>query len=529
MDNKVTNERSERRTRTRVVLVRGPIVFSDNSINNEAVPSIGMAYLLGYLRKQGIEALLIDAIAEGLNQSWPIPNLPGFRAHGLTFDRIVQMVPVDADLIGFSLMFSGEWPVQRSLIQRLREHCPKALFLGGGEHATALAEYILRDCPELDLCVHGEGEEVLANVAECLFRGEDPRLLTGVSFLDDQGVFQQQPAHPRIRSIDRIPWPHWPEGYLEKFWQAGKSYGVQSERDMPLMISRGCPYRCTFCSSEEMWTTRYILRDVADVVDEITTYIQKYDIKAIQLYDLTAITNKTWAIAFCNRLLEKNIAIQWSLPSGTRSEALDEESLTLFQKTGCNYLVYAPESGSQETLKAIAKKISLDRMVDSLRVAHKLGLVLRTNLIIGFPGETLRQMVKTFLFGFRLAFLGVDEVSINIFSPYPGTVIFKNLVQSGRLVINDSYFMALTSLNGDYSRLPLLTFNDHVGPKALGAYRLFFMTTNYMIGYLSRPYRIWRTLRVLLTGRHAETVLEHRLKDLIARKKGENRSNPNRQ
>src|SRR5207247_9203855 len=95
--------------------------------------------------------------------------------------------------------------------------------------------------------------------------------------------------HPCIRYINASPWPYWPDGYLEKYWAAGKSYGVCSERDVPLMVSRGCPYQCTFCSSPQMWTTTYKLRDVDDVIAEIKHYQEQYDITAFQLYDLTAI------------------------------------------------------------------------------------------------------------------------------------------------------------------------------------------------------------------------------------------------
>ena len=132
------------------------------------------------------------------------------------------------------------------------------------------------------------------------------------------------------------------------------------------MGSRGCPYQCTFCSNPTMWTTRYIVRGIDDLIAEIKSYIERYDITALQFYDLTAITKKRWTIEFCERLMAEGIRIKWSLPSGTRSEALDAETLALLKKTGCNYLVYAPESGSPETLKAIKKRIELDRLTESV-------------------------------------------------------------------------------------------------------------------------------------------------------------------
>jgi len=111
-----------------------------------------------------------------------------------------------------------------------------------------------------------------------------------------------------------------------------------------------------------MWTTLYKLRDVDDVIAEIKHYVAKYGITAVQLYDLTAIVKKSWTVEFCKRLIAENIQLRWSLPSGTRSEALDHETLGYLRQTGCNYLVYAPESGSPATLKRIKKRIQLPKV-----------------------------------------------------------------------------------------------------------------------------------------------------------------------
>ncbi len=111
----------------------------------------------------------------------------------------------------------------------------------------------------------------------------------------------------RIKDVDEIGRPYWPKGYIQKFWDKGKSYGVATKRDMPIMASRGCPYRCSFCSNSQMWTTRYTLRSVDDVLDEIKGYIRDYNITALQFYDLTAIINRKWIIDFCDRLLTEKL------------------------------------------------------------------------------------------------------------------------------------------------------------------------------------------------------------------------------
>lgn len=499
--------------------VRGAIVSTVGSINNEATPCIGLAYIAAYARAHGHHVTIVDAIGEGLDRYWPLPGNGGYVCNGLTPDEVVARIPRETSVIGVSAMFSGEWPVQRELINAIRREFPRTLIVAGGEHATALPEYSLRDCPALDVCVRGEGEHAFFELLECRRHGGDHTGVNGIAYLDANGGFVTNERMPRIRALDRIPWPYWPDGYLERFWAAGKSYGVASDRDMPLLVSRGCPYQCTFCSSPQMWTTTYTLRDTDDVIAEIKAYKERYRITSLQLYDLTAITKKSWTVEFAHKLLEHRIDLSWSLPSGTRSEALDDETLSLLEKTGCRYLVYAPESGSPKTLKKIKKKILLPRLTQSILTAKRYGIVVRSNLIIGFPHETRGDVFRTIAYGLGLAARGVDEVSINIFSPYPGSEIYEELRRAGKLELNDRYFLQLTTLNSDYTRINPLTFNPHMGPRELAVYRLGFMLLNYALGYLLYPSRIWRTIRnVFLSSHSTATVFEHRLRDRIRRR-----------
>ena len=513
-------EASPQRPKPRVTIVRGPFVATKHAASNEATPALGPAYVAGYLRQFGYDVTIVDAVGEDLNRFWSLDAYPGLIIKGLTFAETIDRIPADSEVIGFSAMFSAEWPIQRALIVAARERFPNALFVAGGEHITALPEYSLRDCRALDVCVRGEGEHPFYELIESWTATRDYTRVSGIAYLDGGGEFVLNGSLPRVKDVNTIPWPYWPEGYLEKYWAAGKSYGVHSERDMPLMVSRGCPFQCTFCSSPAMWTTTYKLRDVDDVIAEIKFYQQKYDITAFQLYDLTAIVKKSWTVEFCRRLLAEGINLKWSLPSGTRSEALDKETLEYLQKTGCNYLCYAPESGSPETLRKIKKKVNLTRMTESILEARRQGIVLRTNFIFGFPSETRRQMWETVKYAFMLVVRGVDEVSLNVYSPYPGSELFDDMVRAGKVTLDDRYFVRLMSNYTDYTNTDLITFNEHVSARQLAIWRAIFMFSGYAAGYLLYPSRIFRTIRnVFLESHEAATVFEHRFKDTLNRLK----------
>jgi len=499
-----------------VVFVRAPIVSTKGAVNNEATPPLALAFLGGYLKQKGYRVTIVDGIGLGLNRYWDWEKRAGFWCQGASFEDIRSAIPKDADLLAFTCMFSGEWPLNRDLIQFIRQHFPEVPTIAGGEHITALPEYSLRDCSALDFAALGEGEHLLFEFCERV-RQKLPITLAGVHSLNENGEYQNSGDFPRIDEVDAIPWPNWDIAKLDPYWNAHKSYGISSYRDMPLMVSRGCPYKCTFCSNPKMWTTKYILREVDDVLDEIESYIKKYQITSLQFYDLTAITKKSWTLEFCRKMIERGINIKWSLPSGTRSEALDKEVLPLLAKTQCTYLVYAPESGSKTTLELIKKRVKLDVLNDSVREAKRLGMVLRSNLIIGFPHETRKLLFETIFYGWKLAFMGVDEVSINIFSPYPGSEIFDNIYAENKIRINDDYFYALTSLNSDYTKFNPLTFCKYIGPKELAFYRIFFMLSNYFISYVFFPRRIIRSLKNIFSGKEATTVFEHRFQDLLKR------------
>jgi len=504
-----------------VALVRGPVVSVEGAFNNEATPAIGLAYLAASAEQIGFKVEIIDAIGEGLNIILPLEGVPGYVTQGISIEKTVAKIPKTISVIGFSAMFSGEWPVVRRIIEAARQRFPNALLVAGGEHATALPEFSLRECSALNLVVKGEGEGTFAAVLESQAHGGDFKDIPGICFIDEAGQFHDSGVPPRIRELREIPRPAWPEEYLEKFWESGKSFGVQTARDMPMLASRGCPYQCTFCSNPSMWTTRYILRDIDDLLDEIKTYKNKYDVTAIQFYDLTAVTKKRWIVEYCQRLLEDNIDLKWSLPSGTRSEALDEETLSLLSATNCNYLVYAPESGSPQTLEIIKKQIDLVQITKSMRTAKRLGLTIRANLIIGFPSERRRNVYQTLLYGLRLAILGVDEVPVFIYSAYPGSQIFEDLIKDGKIELNDDYFFGLTALNSKINVLRPKIYNPYIPAFELALYRLVFMLSNYLIGYLRFPKRIIRSLRNIYgegPGHEAVTVFEHRLKDARNRK-----------
>ncbi|MBF0323360.1 MAG: radical SAM protein, partial [Magnetococcales bacterium] len=332
-------------------------------------------------------------------------------------------------------------------------------------------------------------------------------------------AYRETNGLPRIRNISELPWPYWPPGYMEAFWKSGKSYGPQSARDMPMLWTRGCPFRCSFCSNPNMWTSRYAMREVDDVIAEIKYYVDQYDITTIQLYDLTAIVKKKWIVELLEKMLAQGVRVHLAFPAGTRSEVLDDEVLALLKKAGTTYISYAPESGSPAVLKMVGKRIDLDAIFRSIAAAVRHGLTVRINMVLGFPGETRRDVMKSLWFGLRCMYIGVDEIQPYIFMPFPGSALFRQLLSAGKIQLGDPYFLTLNTLNTDLTNLSHRVFNEQMRPGELTFYRLILTLISYFIGYLFHPSRIIRTMRNIFSEHDAANVFEHRLKDAVRRKR----------
>ena len=488
-----------------ITLVRPPAVSSPYAYAVGVVLPLGPAYLAAALLEAGHRVAVIDALGEAPLQRGPTAQ-PGLVFHGLAIHDVVDRIDPATDAIGVSVMFSQQWPHAEALIRAIHARFPDRPIFVGGEHVAGTWEFVLDTCPPVTACAIGEGEETIVELAEHVAGRRALGDVAGIAHRVDGRARRTAPRR-RIRDVDAIPRPAWDLFPLASYVDGGFAYGVNLGRSMPILATRGCPYQCTFCSSPAMWTTRYYVRDVADVVDEIASYVARHRVTNVDFYDLTAIIKREWILAFCAELERRGLAITYQLPSGTRSEALDDDVLAALARTGCRNICYAPESGSWRTLVRIKKKVKLDRMVASIRAATRRGLVVKANLIVGFPDETLAEIWETVRLGLRLAWMGVDDVPLFPFVPYPGSELYETLRAQGVLPpMSNEYFGRLAY--GDFDDAPSLS--RHVSTRQLRWIRVVGMATFLLVGFARRPWRLARALRAAITERSV-TVVELRL------------------
>lgn len=498
-----------------ITILRPPIIYSQNSFSVPVTPPIAVAYLAAALIKNGFTVNPVDAIGEDVHHIETMSR--GRKAQGLSFEAIINRIGPETDILAISIMFSQEWPLIRDLINGIKRVYPDITIIAGGEHITALPDFSLLDCAALDYCGTGEGEELLLEFVSIMRAGGDVRNIEGLCFKEG-GQIIRNPRRRRIANLDELAWPAWHTIPIETYLSSNYGgVGTKVGRCMPVIATRGCPYKCRFCSNPVMWGQKYIMRSPDSVIDEIKYYIETYNATHIEFYDLTAIINKEWIMAFCRLYIENNLFFSWSLPTGTRSEALDQDVIEMLFRTHCKYLVYAPESGSAETLKKISKEVHLDALVKSVKTAVRNGINTRCNLVIGFPHETIRNIFATLSFQVKLAWYGVDDVPIYLFSPYPGSELFEYLKGTKRIPeINDDYF---DSLLGQMDLKSSTVYSEEVSGQTIRLLRLIGMSLFYGLSYLLRPVRIVRSLKNILITKKTNTVFEQRILEMFQRRR----------
>jgi anaerobic magnesium-protoporphyrin IX monomethyl ester cyclase len=493
----------------RVLLLRPPILnMPTYLLGNRPTPPIALAYLAGALRAAGHEPVVLDALGEGI-ETYSFTYTPEALAQGLTtaeiLERIEDVAPFDA--VAVTAMFTQDWPHTRSIIEAVAAKYPGTPIIVGGEHATAAAEHILDNVPEVTHVGRGEGEFLLVEFAAWIDGRIDAADISGLVHRVE-GAVVDNGKRERITKLDTIPRPAWDLFDIEPYQGGALGYGVERGRSLPILATRGCPFQCTFCSSPQMWTTRYVMRDPKDVIDEIEEYLRVYDLANIDFYDLTAVVRKKWILEFCAEIQRRELKFIWQLPSGTRSEALDGEVLAAMLGAGCANVTYAPESGSPKVLKDVKKRVDLDRLTLSIREAARLGISTKMNLIIGFPEETRRDVWQTLTYSWKQALHGIDDAGIFLFSPYPGSELYTQLRAQGKIPdMTDEYCASLmkrATVDGG------LSYCTRIGNLELTVYQMGGMVVFYLLSYLRRPSRILRSIRRFKEGR-AETLFESRL------------------
>ena len=157
-------------------------------------------------------------------------------------------------------------------------------------------------------------------------------------------------------------------------------------------------------------------------------------------------------------------------------------------------------------------------MEKSIKYAVSQGITARANLIIGFPHETRLQIYQTLFLQLKYAFIGVEEIPLYYFNAYPGTELFDSLVKEKKVIVNDNFFIGEASLSHYNLGPKIISYNKYVGRYELYIYRTLGIFLSYFISYITRPKRVFRTIKSIFID-SSSTIVEQRIKDYLRKSK----------
>lgn len=456
-----------------ICLIRPPAIECVRFATTSISLPLGLAYVAGALEAAGRRVHVIDAVGEAPKQR--TRYLTGYLI-GLSLEDVAARIPDEARVVGITVIFTHEWPAVVRLVDLIKSRRPDVTVVLGGEHITSMPEFSLLTS-KADVLVLGEGEETIADLVAALEEKRSLSDVESIAFRHEGGVRVNR-RRKRERDVDAIPWPAWHHFRVETYHANRFVGGIYSPSvTVPILATRGCPYQCTYCSAPNMWTPLWIPRDPAKVVDEIEHYVATYGARNFPFQDLTAIIQKDWIVRFCREILDRGLEINWQLPSGTRSEAIDAEVADLLRRSGMTNMAYAPESGSDATRQLIKKKMHAEKLFQSIEAAVGAGLNVSMFMVLGLPHDTEEQVADNLPFLDRLVHAGVSDVSVAFYMALPGTELFDSLYEKGRIQLDRRYF---THMLHNLSLVPVRSYSDHLSRTQLlyWKFRLFLRFYN---------------------------------------------------
>jgi anaerobic magnesium-protoporphyrin IX monomethyl ester cyclase len=419
-------------------------------------PSLGLAYLAAVSEQRGDQVRVLDMQVEDV-------QLP----------QVVSQFPPDVvGITATTVQIESAWRVARELKQ-----VTKAAVVLGGPHPTVLpAESVER--PEVDFVVRGEGESTWRELSDHLEKHESVADVAGITYRQN-GEVVHSPDRPVIEDVDSIPFPAFHLFRMEHYSNLQPTLDDIDGPSYPLLSSRGCPYRCNYCS--QILPRGWRARSPESVISEWRWLVKELGAAEIGVLDDSFNIDRKRALAICDQIIAEKLShVPWIMINGIRANLADEELLGRMREAGCIRTAFGVESGNQRILdEVIHKQLSLDQVRAAFQAAKAVGMETIGFFIIGLPGETEETMEDTIRFACEL-----DPVVANfsMATPFPGTEMYDQVLEQGRLLVHnwDEYAFFENKAQFETDSLP----GELVERKWREAYRRFYL----------RPHRIARTL-----------------------------------
>jgi anaerobic magnesium-protoporphyrin IX monomethyl ester cyclase len=374
-------------------------------------PPLGLAILAAVLEKNGYPVKILDMPALGFSET-------------VLSKIICQEKPHFVGITATTLTIGSA----ANIAKKIKKIDDTIVVILGGAHVTIMPIKTMQEIPEIDIVISGEGGQTLLELIKCLeMGGEGISNVAGITYRDDNQIKSTYPR-PLLSNLDELPFPSFHLLPLTRYL-LHPPFGRRSPA-MPIITSRGCPYRCLFCS-KSVFGNKYRSNSPDYVINEIRLLNERFGIKEIKFYDDVFTIDRKRVMTICRELKKQKIDILWTCE--TRVNLVDAELLRTMKDAGCYMIAYGVESGSQQILDKIRKDIKLAEVIKAFKLTHDAGIGTIAYLMIGCPEETTETINATIKFA---SHLDCDFAQFSIATPYPGTELFDLAIKDGE-VSND--------------------------------------------------------------------------------------------
>ena len=371
------------------------------------VPSLSMAVIATVLLDNGYDVKICELSME--KEPWNIYN------------KALDSFTPDFLLINFTTATFG---IMKKFVNEAKKRNPECISVGGGSHTSYYPEQSVRDSP-LDFAVVGEGDFAALKILDSVNAGKPLKDIKGIAF-KDEGKPQVTPKAALIQDLDSLPMPAWHLFDLSRY--KANPFVTRANPVGSLETSRGCIFRCTFCSATvfgKTWRAKSATRVVAEIEHMI-----KAGFKEIHVLDDMFTTDKKRIHDIHRIMKEKGIKIPINLRVGIRVNSFDKEMAIKLKEMGIYRVSLGVESGNQEIIWRTKKAITLDSVRQAVRICKEVGIETVTFFIIGLPGATEATLNDTINFAIEIdPFIAKATIAC----PSPGTEFFQEYKEKGLL------------------------------------------------------------------------------------------------
>ena len=413
---------------------------------NRIQPSLGLLLIAPILEQNGHTVKIYDAALDGWENRSLIDKKNNIVMIGQTNDKIAKVISdFSPDIVAISVLFSNLLESAHNIAAVAKKVKKDVTVILGGNHiSSAVSDYkiakidknsglpkTINDLEDknFDFAMAGEGEFSFLELVNKLINNEDISKVPGLVKKIGHEEYLINPS-TRVHDLNILPRPARHLVDMEAYFKIGAFHSAKSrsKRVLSVMCSRGCPEKCTFCSTPQMWGNNTRWRTTEHIMSEISNDVRDFKIGEIQFDDDTITVNKKNLYSLCAEL--QKLGLPWCTPNGTKVNYhfnKQEEMYKVMADSGCYQITLACESGVQRVLdQIINKRLPLETIYPSIENAKKAGMLVHTFWIVGYSGETYEEIQKTIDFAMKS---GADSFSFAILSPLPGTPIYRKVIK----------------------------------------------------------------------------------------------------